>query len=173
MGLIHSKSSSDGVMSKAYITTGISFTNNDMLLSHLMYGDDVNIVSFNKLLICFHVASGLKVNLQNSKVYGGGVEDNKIEILVDILNAWKAKNLSFGGILTLVKLVLTSISLYYFSLFKGPKKLLMFLKGRYDTHKQSCWVACEKTMHPKKYRRIEVGGFRILNLALLFKCLGG
>ena len=121
-------------------------------------------MSFNKLLICFHVASGLKVNLQNSKVYGGGVEDNKIARLVDILkcwacfplvylglpvgdnmklsrywdpvvtkigsklSAWKAKNFSFGGILTLVKFVLTSIPLYYFSLFKGPKKLLMFLK---------------------------------------------
>nr|KAJ0213993.1 hypothetical protein LSAT_V11C400207740 [Lactuca sativa] len=35
------------------------------------------------------------------------------------LSAWKAKNLSFGGILTLVKLVFTSISLYYFSLFKA------------------------------------------------------
>ena len=38
---MQSKSSSDGVKSKAYITTGISFMNNDMLLSHLMYGDDV------------------------------------------------------------------------------------------------------------------------------------
>nr|KAJ0212704.1 hypothetical protein LSAT_V11C400207680 [Lactuca sativa] len=122
---MQSKSSSDGVKSKAYITTGISFTNNDMLLSHLMYGDDA-------------------IFFGDYKVYGGGVEDNKIARLVDILkcwacfplvylglpdpvvtkirsklSAWKAKNLSFGGILTLVKLVLTSIPLYYFSLFKA------------------------------------------------------
>lgn len=55
-------------------------------------------MNFNKLLICFHVASGLKVNLQNSKVYGGGVEDNKIEILVDILKCW-ASHLVYLGLL--------------------------------------------------------------------------
>lgn len=55
-------------------------------------------MNFNKLLICSHVASGLKVNLQNSKVYGGGVEDNKIARLVDILKCWASFPLVYLGL---------------------------------------------------------------------------
>ncbi|XP_022003475.1 uncharacterized protein LOC110900926 [Helianthus annuus] len=38
------------------------------------------------------------------------------------LNNWRAKNLSFGGRLTLVKVVLSSLPLYFFSMFKAPNK---------------------------------------------------
>lgn len=56
-------------------------------------------MNFNKLLICSHVASSLKVNLQNIKVYGGGVEDNKIARLVDILKCWASFHLVYLGLL--------------------------------------------------------------------------
>nr|KAJ0211686.1 hypothetical protein LSAT_V11C400207750 [Lactuca sativa] len=68
------------------------------VLSPKLIWQQVNIVNFNKLLICFHVASGLKVNLQNSKVYGGGVEDNKIARLVDILKCWAYFPLVYLGL---------------------------------------------------------------------------
>lgn len=55
-------------------------------------------MNFNKLLICSHVASSLKVNLQNIKVYGGGVEDNKIARLVDILKCWASFPLVYLGL---------------------------------------------------------------------------
>lgn len=44
------------------------------------------------------------------------------------LSNWKAKCLSFGGHLTLVKSVLNSLPLYYFSLFRAPKKVIDLLE---------------------------------------------
>ncbi|GJZ72574.1 RNA-directed DNA polymerase, eukaryota [Tanacetum coccineum] len=40
----------------------------------------------------------------------------------DRLSSWKAKSLSIGGRLTLVKFVLQSLPIYYLSLFKAPQK---------------------------------------------------
>ncbi|XP_042753244.1 uncharacterized protein LOC122195423 [Lactuca sativa] len=40
------------------------------------------------------------------------------------LSLWKAKTLSFGGHLTLVKSVLNSLPTYYFSLFKAPNGVI-------------------------------------------------
>ncbi|XP_071704229.1 uncharacterized protein [Rutidosis leptorrhynchoides] len=45
------------------------------------------------------------------------------------LSDWKAKTISFGGRLTLVKSVLSSLPLYYFSLFKAPVRVLNDLEG--------------------------------------------
>lgn len=63
-------------------------------LSHLMYVDDVtficewskfNIINLHRLLCCFHLALGLKVNLHKSKVYGVGVDILEVERLASIL----------------------------------------------------------------------------------------
>nr|KAJ0186645.1 hypothetical protein LSAT_V11C900459430 [Lactuca sativa] len=100
-----------------------------------MYTDDVtfsgkwskiNIIILNRLLCYFFIASWLKVNLHKSKVYRIGVNDLEVDRLASILN-WKAKCLSFGGRLTLVNSVLNSLLLYYFSIFRAPKKLLTTL----------------------------------------------
>lgn len=40
------------------------------------------------------------------------------------LNSWKAKILSFGGRLSLVKSVLGSLPLYFFSIFKAPISII-------------------------------------------------
>nr|GEZ46329.1 reverse transcriptase domain, zinc finger, CCHC-type [Tanacetum cinerariifolium] len=45
------------------------------------------------------------------------------------LSKWKANSLSFGGRLTLIKSVLGSMSVYYFSTFKAPKKIIHKLEG--------------------------------------------
>lgn len=44
------------------------------------------------------------------------------------LSKWKANNLSFGGRLMLVKSILGSLPLYYFSLFKAPMKVVGILE---------------------------------------------
>nr|GFB87328.1 RNA-directed DNA polymerase, eukaryota [Tanacetum cinerariifolium] len=55
------------------------------------------------ILVFFYLASGLKINIQKSNVYGVGVSDN--EILLDRFDArsfkWKANVLSIGGIILL------------------------------------------------------------------------
>lgn len=139
-----------------------------------MYADDVtfigewsemNFVNLNRILRCFYLSSGLKVNLHKSKVYGVGVENIEINRLASILccepanfsfsyiglpnganmnlsknwkpiidkfnsklSKWKANNLSFGGRLMLVKSILGSLPLYYFSLFKAPMKVVGILE---------------------------------------------
>ncbi|KAJ9564542.1 hypothetical protein OSB04_000508 [Centaurea solstitialis] len=45
------------------------------------------------------------------------------------LSGWKSKWLSFGGRLTLVKSVLSCIPLYYFSLFRAPRKTIVSIYG--------------------------------------------
>ena len=45
------------------------------------------------------------------------------------LGKWKAKMLSFGGRLTLVKRVLSSLPLYYVSLFRAPMSVLNKLES--------------------------------------------
>ena len=81
-------------------------------------------------------------------------------ILVDKFNKrlsnWKAKSLSFGGRLTLTKVVLGSRGVYYFSTFKAPKNIIsklesirrkFFWGGSSDKNKIT-WIAWSKVIAP-------------------------
>ncbi|GJV58972.1 RNA-directed DNA polymerase, eukaryota [Tanacetum coccineum] len=120
---------------------GISI-NGSLTLSHLFYADDVvfvgewkdsNIHILLNVLKCFFLASGLKINLQKSKLMGLGVSSNVVNSAANLmgcsilqlpfnylwddviskvssrLSKWKIKSLSIGGRLTLLKSMLTSI----------------------------------------------------------------
>lgn len=63
-------------------------------ISHLFYADDVlfvgkwlrsNFTNLARVLRCFHVVSGLKVNFQKSNVFGIGVSDREIASCARIL----------------------------------------------------------------------------------------
>lgn len=93
------------------------------------------------------------------------------------LSAWKAKNLSFDGRLTLINSVLSSIPLYYFSLFKAPHKVIDKLEsirrrflwgGSLDTKKIN-WVAWDVVTKPKEFGGLGVNSLALANLALLAK----
>ncbi|GJZ44561.1 RNA-directed DNA polymerase, eukaryota, reverse transcriptase zinc-binding domain protein [Tanacetum coccineum] len=67
---------------------------------------------------------------------------------------WKAKSLSFGGRLTLIKAVLGSLGVYYFSIFKAPKCILtklecirrkFFWGGSLNSNKIP-WIAWDKVI---------------------------
>lgn len=72
-----------------------------------------------------------------------------VERVQNRLSSWKIKNLSFGGILTLVKFILDSLPLYLFSLFKALKSIIdhieklrrRFLWGGNEEKKKINWVA--------------------------------
>ncbi|XP_023738523.1 uncharacterized protein LOC111886502 [Lactuca sativa] len=60
---------------------GIRFSNSNICLSHLFYADDAlfigewsrrNIANLARILRCFHIVSGLKVNFNKCKVFGVG-----------------------------------------------------------------------------------------------------
>ncbi|KAL7597416.1 hypothetical protein Lser_V15G29053 [Lactuca serriola] len=156
-----------------HIFQGISLPHGGPILSHLMYVGEwsgINFLNLNRILRCFFLASGLKVNLCKSKVFGIGVDDIDIAMLASILHCesasfpfsylglpigdnmkltrnwnpivkkfnaklslWKARSLSFGGRLTIVKSNLSSLPLYYFSNFKAPKKIIELLEELFTT----------------------------------------
>nr|GEU81583.1 RNA-directed DNA polymerase, eukaryota, reverse transcriptase zinc-binding domain protein [Tanacetum cinerariifolium] len=147
----------------------------DIRLSHLFYVDDVIIFSeWNQhdmdniihILNIFYLASGLKINISKSNLYGVGVSSEEIEVMAvetgcsasnipfsylglpigsnmskisnwnilierfkSRLSEWKANMLSSGGRLTLIKLVLGSLGIYYFFIFKAPEAVLKVLES--------------------------------------------
>ncbi|XP_071695209.1 uncharacterized protein [Rutidosis leptorrhynchoides] len=65
--------------------------------------------------------------------------DPIVEKLKKRLSGWKSRTMSFGGRLTLIKAVLSSIPLYYFSLFRAPANIINLLEKSYSVveHNQS------------------------------------
>lgn len=66
---------------------GVKFPNSNICLSHLFYADDAlfigewsrrNIANVSRILKCFYVSSGLKVNFSMSRVFGIGVSPNEV-----------------------------------------------------------------------------------------------
>nr|GEW62821.1 hypothetical protein [Tanacetum cinerariifolium] len=118
--------------------------NVSMVLSHLLYADDVvfvgewpddNLANLVRILQCFQLASGLKINMQKSQVMGVGVTVRNhmsrhsawstiIQKIRSRLSIWKAKTLFIGGRLTLLKSILGAVSLYTMSIYKAPKGVL-------------------------------------------------
>nr|GEV22513.1 RNA-directed DNA polymerase, eukaryota, reverse transcriptase zinc-binding domain protein [Tanacetum cinerariifolium] len=93
------------------------------------------------------------------------------------LSSWKAKSLSVGGRLTLIKSVLGAIPTYYMSLFKVPEGILshleklrnkFFLGADPDDHKVT-WVSWKKVLVHKNQGGIGVNSLYALNLVLMFK----
>ncbi|KAI3797458.1 hypothetical protein L1987_32715 [Smallanthus sonchifolius] len=153
---------------------GCRLPNGGPTITHSMYADDVifigewsreNINNLKRILRCFHLVSGLKINYHKSKLIGVGVSNQECDEFAKIigckkeslpithlglpiganmrlsknwgpvvnkikerLTSWKAKTLSFGGRLTLVKAVLGSLPLYFLSMFKAPNKIIKELE---------------------------------------------
>lgn len=93
------------------------------------------------------------------------------------LSKWKAKSLSFGGRLTLIKAVLGSLPTYYFSLFLAPNCVLdllekirrRFLWGGCDEKRKINWVPWDKVIAEKEIGGLGVGSLKAFNRALLIK----
>ncbi|GKA70432.1 hypothetical protein Tco_0776571 [Tanacetum coccineum] len=103
--------------------------------------------------------------------------DNVMDRVVSRLSNWKARTLSIGGRLTLIKSVLGSLPTYYFSLFKISSSVLKkleslrscFFRGANDRDKKMTWVSWDKVLANKKNGGLGVNSFFAMNRALLFK----
>lgn len=202
---------------------GVDIPNNGPYLSHLFYAGDAifignwatsDFVNLARILRCFHVSSGLKVNFHKSKVFGISVSDGDISSCARImgyealsfpftylgvpvganislkrnlkpitekmrnkLSSWKVNSFSFGRRVTLIKSVLSSLPLYFPSLFKAPKSILKeleklrrsFLWGYVENKNKLNSVAWKTVIGPKDIGGLGIGSIQSINFALLLK----
>ena len=93
------------------------------------------------------------------------------------LATWKHRHISFGGRVTLINAVLTSIPIYFFSFFRVPSKTIAklesiqrrFLWGGGMKHRKFAWVNWKTVCLPKDKGGLGVKDLRTFNTALLDK----
>nr|GEZ29006.1 hypothetical protein [Tanacetum cinerariifolium] len=164
-----------------------------LTFSYLFFADDdifvgksdsLNIRTIFNVLKCFHLASGLNINFHKSKLMGIETRPEEVDALAKTMGCLIFTT-SFvylgvkvgGGRLTLIKSVLTSIPLYYMSIFKvspGVLKLLESIRrnffNRVDGSKRKmAWISWNKVLLSKKYSGLRVFSIYALNRAFLFK----
>ncbi|GJT29449.1 putative RNA-directed DNA polymerase, eukaryota, reverse transcriptase zinc-binding domain protein [Tanacetum coccineum] len=179
-----------------HIFEGVKVSSNKVDISHLQFADDAlilgkwsidNAKNLCRILRCFNLAFGLKVNFSKSKLFGVGVSTSKTNNLAYFLNcqpsklpcsylglpiganmnmasnwnpiiekfhkrltSWKAKTLSYGGRLTLLKSVLGALG------------------GSLESNKMA-WIAWDKTCSSPSCGGLGIGSLDASNLAMLVK----
>ncbi|GJT42188.1 putative RNA-directed DNA polymerase [Tanacetum coccineum] len=205
------------------IFKGTCLTNSGNNISLLQFADDtlffgewssLNASNLINILRCFELGSGLKVNLDKSRIFGVEVPVNEVILVAsslgcahgalpftylglpvggqmrlsggwqgiidrfrDRLSSWKAKSLSVGGRLTLIKSVLGSLPIYFLSLYKAPLKVIKALEsircrffwGLKENVRGINLVKWNSILLDPKYGGLGVGCLWAKNLSLLGK----
>nr|GEV75825.1 reverse transcriptase domain, reverse transcriptase zinc-binding domain protein [Tanacetum cinerariifolium] len=97
---------------------------------------------------------------------------NVIDSFVRRLSSWKAKVMSIGGRLSLVKAVLGSLPLYVLSIVRAPNQVLnklesiryRFFWGFKDDEKKIVWIKWLNVLKSKSAGGLDVGLIRAKNL---------
>ncbi|GKD05596.1 putative RNA-directed DNA polymerase, eukaryota, reverse transcriptase zinc-binding domain protein, partial [Tanacetum coccineum] len=101
--------------------------------------------------------------------------DLVIERFYRRLSSWKSKALSIGGRLTLTKSVLSSLLIYYLSLFRAPLKIIDLLEkirrgffwGFKEDERGMSWFNWKTVLSPFNKGGLGIGSIRAKNLAFL------
>ncbi|GJZ17745.1 putative RNA-directed DNA polymerase, eukaryota, reverse transcriptase zinc-binding domain protein [Tanacetum coccineum] len=179
---------------------GVKFGPSAITLSHLFYADDVVITiewsSHDMDNIIRVLVSAEEVSLMANNtgctsgsfpfVYLGlpiGANMNNTsnwKLLLDRflsrLSSWKA-NLLFIDRLTLIKVFLESLEIYYLSIFKAPESVLkamkriraMFFLGESQDSKKLAWVKWSNVLSSFDKGGLGIGSLKSFNLSLLQK----
>jgi len=100
-----------------------------------------------------------------------------VDRIVSCLSKWKNKFLSFGGRLVLLKSVLSSLPVYFHSLFKAPAGIISSIEfifkknnwGDCEDNRKIAWINWESICTPKNVGGLGVRRIGAFNLALLGK----
>ncbi|GJY77297.1 putative RNA-directed DNA polymerase, eukaryota, reverse transcriptase zinc-binding domain protein [Tanacetum coccineum] len=192
-------------------------------ISHLLYADDVtfvgawsqsNVCNLISILRCFFMVSGLRININKSKIVGINVFDEDVSNMAVVLGCgveklpmtylgvpvggnmricdnwkriiqkfeaklsnWKAKLLSIGGRLSLIKAVLGNLPTYFMSLYWMPISIqnrLESIRNRFFIggdmgDKKITWVRWKSCLASKVMGGLDIGSIYAFNAALLFK----
>ncbi|GJX97357.1 reverse transcriptase domain, reverse transcriptase zinc-binding domain protein [Tanacetum coccineum] len=150
------------------IFRGIKVGANDVKISHLQYADDT--IFFGEW--SRNNASKLMTNMRRLGAWRPVIEKFKKR-----LSGWKAKSMSFGGRLTLVKSVLGSLPLYHFSMFRVPSCVINALESirrnffgvGWGKIKKMRWVKWDNIIASYGSGGLNIGSLKAKNLALLGK----
>ncbi|KAJ0548404.1 putative RNA-directed DNA polymerase [Helianthus annuus] len=107
--------------------------------------------------------------------------DPVVAVFRNRLATWKSKSLLIGGRVVLIKAVLESLPIYFFSIFKVPVKVVEkleslmknFLLGGSEEVKKMHWVVWDKVAFLKKFGGLGIWKLRLVNDALLSKWVWG
>ncbi|GKD61379.1 RNA-directed DNA polymerase, eukaryota, reverse transcriptase zinc-binding domain protein, partial [Tanacetum coccineum] len=182
------------------IFKGLSLGDDGSNISLLQLADDAlffgewsksNVRHLIHILDCFHDVSGLKINLDKSRLFGIEVSPEEVSSIARSVNCshgslpfiylglpvGRTNMLSIGGRLTLVKSVLGTLPLYYLSLFKAPTSVIFLLEsirrrffwGFKDNETKMVWVSWQKIMSSTKNGGLGVESIKAKNMGLMGK----
>nr|GEV36721.1 hypothetical protein [Tanacetum cinerariifolium] len=122
---------------KRGLIRGVKIGDSDIQLSHLFYANDVVITTEWNSHDMDNIIRVLRANWTTL-----------IDRFLAKLSAWKANLFSIGGRLTLIKAILGSLGMYYFSIFKVPESILknlesiraLFFWGGSHSSQKLAWV---------------------------------
>nr|GEV92958.1 RNA-directed DNA polymerase, eukaryota [Tanacetum cinerariifolium] len=164
-------------------------------MSHLFYADDAvfngewsnaNISGITKILKCFSLLSGFKINLKKSHLLGVRLTNEVIEAAAENLGCATMKTLFkylgviVGGNCSKVHAWEDTISKVKARLYNWKLKLYQlevgspfldrnFFNGVHCDERKITWVKWSRILASKKYGGLGVSSFHALNRALLFK----
>ncbi|GKB58259.1 RNA-directed DNA polymerase, eukaryota, partial [Tanacetum coccineum] len=139
---------------------GISI-NGSLTLSHLFYADDVvfvgewkdsNIHTLLNVLKCFFLASGLKINIQKSKLMGLGVSSSVVESAANLIGC-----------------SIPSKCLLIFLVLRWDAICLELERGMMLFQRKSSWFSWNKALASKRNGGLGISSFFATNSALLVK----
>nr|GEX60032.1 RNA-directed DNA polymerase, eukaryota, reverse transcriptase zinc-binding domain protein [Tanacetum cinerariifolium] len=171
---------------------GIKLGSSGIVLSYLFYADDVIITTdwnphdtdnIIRVLYVFHLASGLKINIHKSNIFGIGVTNDEISSMASRTGCaagcfpFTYLGLPIGANMNLTSTVLGSLGIYYLFIFKAPETILnsmeslrsRFFWGGSQDSRNMVWVKWSQVLSFFKKGGLQIGSLKAFNRALLQK----
>ncbi|GKD51186.1 hypothetical protein Tco_1280162 [Tanacetum coccineum] len=152
---------------------GIEVGKDKVYMSHLQFADDAlffgewslhNAKVLSRMLSCFHLASGLKVNLNKSKLFGVGASSLDLNFIANTIG-FQPASLHLLGSPNWSQHVKAPISI----INKLETIRRRFLWGGNIEENKIAWIAWDKIMSPLIQGGLGVGSLRTCNQAMLCK----